>query len=150
VRSLANGRHSSRKSPVAGAPIIAGLVPCNVIAEEILTDHPARYRAMIVESANPAHSLADSRKMRNALRALDFVVVIDVAMTETAREADYVLPTATQYEKAEATFFNFDFPENTCGSRAPTACRKDRSPCRTALVSTTPERTARVVEPASR
>jgi anaerobic selenocysteine-containing dehydrogenase len=28
------------RSPVAGAPIISGLVPCNVIADEILTDHP--------------------------------------------------------------------------------------------------------------
>jgi anaerobic selenocysteine-containing dehydrogenase len=106
-------------SPVAKAPIIAGLVPCNVIAEEILTDHPDRYRAMIVESANPAHSLADSRRMREALRALDCVVVIDVAMTETARLADYVLPTPSQYEKWEATFFNFEFPANYFHLRRP-------------------------------
>ncbi|GLW10209.1 putative oxidoreductase [Microtetraspora sp. NBRC 13810] len=107
------------RSPVAGAPIISGLVPSNVIAEEILTDHPARYRAMIVESANPAHSLADSARMREALRALDLVVVIDVAMTETARLADYVLPAATQFEKYEATFFNFEFPRNVFHLRHP-------------------------------
>jgi anaerobic selenocysteine-containing dehydrogenase len=103
---------SKYKSPVAGAPIISGLVPCNVIAEEILTDHPKRYRAMIIEATNPVHSLADSKRMREALRALDTVVVIDVAMSESAREADYVLPAATQFEKAEATFFNFEFPNN--------------------------------------
>jgi anaerobic selenocysteine-containing dehydrogenase len=40
------------------------------------------------------------------------VVVIDVAFTETARLAHYVLPVASQYEKAEATFFNFEFPHN--------------------------------------
>jgi anaerobic selenocysteine-containing dehydrogenase len=107
------------RSPVAGARIISGLVPCNVIAEEILTDHPARYRAMLVESANPAHSLADSARMREALRALELVVVIDVAMTETARLADYVLPAPTQYEKFEATFFNFDFPRNIFHLRHP-------------------------------
>jgi len=106
-------------SPVAKAPIIAGLVPCNVIAEEILTEHPDRYRAMIVESANPAHSLADSRRMREALRALECVVVIDVAMTETARLADYILPTPSQYEKWEATFFNFEFPANYFHLRRP-------------------------------
>jgi anaerobic selenocysteine-containing dehydrogenase len=106
-------------SPVAKAPIIAGLVPCNVIAEEILTDHPDRYRAMIVESANPVHSLADSPRMRAALRALECVVVIDVAMTETARLADYVLPTPSQYEKWEATFFNFEFPANYFQLRRP-------------------------------
>ncbi|MBZ0232357.1 MAG: molybdopterin-dependent oxidoreductase [Deltaproteobacteria bacterium] len=106
------GGASAQPSPVAGARIVSGLVPCNVIADEILTEHPRRYRAMIVEAANPAHSLADSKRMREALRALDTVVVIDVAMSETARLADYVLPAATQFEKAEATFFNFDFPEN--------------------------------------
>jgi anaerobic selenocysteine-containing dehydrogenase len=104
---------SGKKSPVVGAPIISGLVPCNVITEEILTEHPKRYRAMLVEASNPAHSLADSPRTREALRALDTLVVIDVAMTETAALADYVLPASTQYEKAEATFFNFEFPDNT-------------------------------------
>lgn len=107
------------RSPVVGAPIISGLVPCNVIADEILTDHPARYRAMLVESSNPAHSLADSPRMREALRSLDLLVVIDVAMTETARLADYVLPAPTQFEKYEATFFNFDFPRNIHHLRHP-------------------------------
>ncbi|WP_394846881.1 molybdopterin-dependent oxidoreductase [Pendulispora brunnea] len=106
------GGGASRRSPVANAPIIAGLVPCNLIAEEILSDHPKRYRAMIVEAANPAHSLADSKRFREAMAALDTVVVIDVAMSETAKQAHYVLPAATQFEKAEATFFNFDFPSN--------------------------------------
>ena len=41
------------------------------------------------------------------------MVVIDVAMTETARLAHYVLPAASQYEKAESTFFNLEFPHNT-------------------------------------
>jgi len=108
-----------RRTPVTGAPIIGGLVPCNVIPDEILTDHPDRFRAMIVESANPAHSLADSERFAEAFAALDLIVVIDVAMTETARHADYVLPAASQYEKAEATFFNFEFPENTFHLRAP-------------------------------
>jgi anaerobic selenocysteine-containing dehydrogenase len=109
--AFANGKHK-RDTPVTGERIIGGLVPCNVIPDEILTDHDRRFRAMIVESANPAHSLADSPRMRKALQALDTLVVIDVAMTETARLADYVLPASTQYEKAEATFFNFDFPAN--------------------------------------
>jgi anaerobic selenocysteine-containing dehydrogenase len=115
------GREYDRipRSPVVGAPIISGLVPCNVVADEILTDHPARYRAMIVESANPAHSLADSAKMRKALRSLDTLVVMDVALTETAQLADYVLPAPTQFEKWEATFFNFDFPHNLFHLRAP-------------------------------
>ena len=90
-----------------------------MIPDEILTDHPARYRAMVVESGNPAHSLADSPRMREALEALDTLVVIDVAMTETARLADYVLPAPTQFEKWEATFFNFEFPRNAFHLRRP-------------------------------
>ena len=116
---LQGGPRPGRQSPVAGARIISGLVPCNVIAEEILTDHPDRYRAMLVESANPAHSLADSKKMREALKALELLVVIDVAMTETARLADYILPVPTQYEKWEASFFNLEWPANYFHLRRP-------------------------------
>jgi formate dehydrogenase len=124
--SLAGGGGTSRRgdggepvSPVVGARIISGLVPCNVIPDEILTDHPKRYRAMLVESGNPAHSLADSQRMREALDSLELLVVIDIAMTETARLADYVLPAPTQFEKWEATFFNFDFPHNVFHLRRP-------------------------------
>jgi anaerobic selenocysteine-containing dehydrogenase len=113
------GSKVARQSPVAGAKIITGLIPCNVIPEEILTDHPDRYRAMIIQSGNPVHSLADSQRMREALRSLEFSVVIDVAMTETARQADYVLPTSSQFEKAEATFFNLEFPDNAFHLRQP-------------------------------
>ncbi|MBI5067146.1 MAG: molybdopterin-dependent oxidoreductase [Deltaproteobacteria bacterium] len=108
---IASGEEKA-PSPVAGARVVGGLVPCNVVADEILTDHPARYRAMLVEGANPAHSLAGSPRMRQALAALDTLVVIDVALSETARLAHYVLPAASQFEKAEATFFNLEFPRN--------------------------------------
>ncbi len=108
-----------RRSPVTDSKIIIGLIPCNVIPEEILTDHPKRFRAMLVQSGNPVHSLADSQRMREAFRALELSVVVDVAMTETARQADYVLPASSQFEKAEATFFNLEFPRNVFQVRQP-------------------------------
>jgi anaerobic selenocysteine-containing dehydrogenase len=46
-------------------------------------------------------------------------VVIDVAMTETAKLAHYVLPASSQFEKWEATFFNLEFPHNSFQLRAP-------------------------------
>jgi anaerobic selenocysteine-containing dehydrogenase len=107
------------RTPVTGAPVIAGLVPSNVVPAEILTDHPDRFRAMIVESSNPAHSVADSASVRTAFESLELLVVIDVAMTETARMAHYVLPAASQYEKPEATFFNLEFPRNNFHLRHP-------------------------------
>lgn len=119
VAGLGGGGGGGRKTPVGGHRVITGLVPANVIPDEILTDHPKRFRAMIVESANPAHSLADSQRMRQALAALDCLVVIDVAMSETAQLAHYVLPASSQFEKWEATFFNLEFPQNYFHLRAP-------------------------------
>jgi formate dehydrogenase len=113
------GRGRERRTPVGNHRIIGGMLPCNTIPEQILTDHPKRFRAMLVESANPAHSLADSQRMRQALEALELVVVIDVALTETARLAHYVLPAASQFEKWEATFFTLEFPRNAFHLRAP-------------------------------
>ena len=54
----ADGR--GQAAPSAGHRLVTGLVPCNVIPDEILTDHPDRFRAMLVESGNPVHSIADS------------------------------------------------------------------------------------------
>lgn len=107
------------RTPVTGAPIIGGLIPSNAVPQEILTDHPDRFRAMVVESSNPAHSIADSAACRAAFRSLELMVVIDVTMTETARLAHYVLPAANQFEKCEATFFNLEFPHNTFHLRRP-------------------------------
>ena len=116
---LIGGGRGDRRTPVGGERIITGLIACNGIPDEILTDHPDRFRAALVESANPCHSIADSQRMRQAFEALELVVVIDVAMTETARLADYVLPAPSQFEKWEATFFTLEFPENFFHLRAP-------------------------------
>src|SRR5213076_2033419 len=87
--------------------------------DAVLTDAPDRFHGAIIESSNPVHSLPDSPRMREAIEALEFSVVIDIAMTETARCASYVLPALTQYEKWECTFFNLEFPENVFHLRAP-------------------------------
>ncbi|WP_183092723.1 molybdopterin-dependent oxidoreductase [Nocardioides stalactiti] len=114
------GGGGARTTPVTGARIISGLVPCNSIAEEIDTSHPDRFRAMWIDSVNPAHSLADSAAFRRAMAALELSVVVDIHLTETARLADYVLPASSQFEKWECTFFNVDFPNNVFHLRAPT------------------------------
>jgi anaerobic selenocysteine-containing dehydrogenase len=85
----------------------------------VLGDHPDRLRAVFVDSNNPANTAADTEAVERALRALDLLVVVDVAMTETARLAHYVLPATSQYEKTEFTYFNFEFPTNYFQVRAP-------------------------------
>jgi anaerobic selenocysteine-containing dehydrogenase len=119
VGRLAGSSPGDPRTPVGGHRIITGLIPCNVIPDEILTDHADRFRAVFIESGNPVHSLADSKRMREAFEALDLLVVIDVAMTETARLAHYVLPASSQYEKWETTFFGGGFPDHVFQLRPP-------------------------------
>jgi anaerobic selenocysteine-containing dehydrogenase len=115
----AGQKKKGRVSPVLGRRVIAGMLPCNEIPDEILTDHPDRFRAAIIQSSNPVHSYANIARMREAIRALEFSVVIDVAMTETAREASYVLPACGIFEKHECTFFSVEFPKNFFHLRHP-------------------------------
>ena len=64
-------------------------------------------RALFVVGENPAVSLADTELVREALSSLDFLVVQDIFLTETAKMADVVLPAAGFAEK-EGTFTNFE------------------------------------------
>ena len=98
---------------------ISKIYPPNVLPGEINNDNPDRIRAVVIDSANPLLSGADSAAYRTAFEKLECAVVIDVAMTETARAADYVLPASSQFEKWEATFFNLEFPRNYFHLRKP-------------------------------
>ena len=113
------GHSSGERSPVTGQEVIAGLLPPNRFAEEVLSDHPERVRAVWVDSNNPANTAADTTRLEAAMRALELLVVVDVAFTETAALAHYVLPAASQYEKWECTFFTLDWPQNTIQLREP-------------------------------
>ncbi|MGK5533209.1 molybdopterin-dependent oxidoreductase [Streptomyces sp. URMC 129] len=106
-------------TPATNAPLASGIFPPSAIADEVLSDHPDRIRAMWINAGNPAHSVADSPRFREAMAELELSVVIDVAFTETARLADYVLPASSQFEKYEASFFNFEFPRNSFHLRRP-------------------------------
>lgn len=108
-----------RTTKVAGMREIGKLYPPNSLPGEIDTDHPDRLRALYVDSSNPVMTAADGHAIRKAFEKLELLVVIDVAMTETARMADYILPASSQYEKWECTFFNFAFPDNAFHLRAP-------------------------------
>jgi anaerobic selenocysteine-containing dehydrogenase len=98
---------------------IGGLYPPNILPDEINHSGEDRIRAVWVDSANPVLTYADSNAYTTAFEQLDLLVVVDVAMTETARLAHYILPAASQYEKVEATGFNVEFPENFFHLRHP-------------------------------
>lgn len=95
---------------------IAGMYPPSILPDEI--EHGG-LRAIIVDSCNALVSWPDTTALTRAFRKLDLLVVIDVAMTETAKAADYILPAASQFEKWEATGFNLEFPDNYFHLRKP-------------------------------
>ena len=64
-----------------------------------LTDPPLRMAW--VERGNPIPQNPDTNAVRRAFRALDFRVVVDQFLTDTAREADIVLPAKTMFEQSD-------------------------------------------------
>lgn len=98
------------ESSVTGIPAVLPIpqFPPAIIPEEILSSHPDRIRALICDGANPLASYPDTARFREAFAALDLLVVIDPAMSETAQVADYVLPAPAGYEKWEFSIFPKD------------------------------------------
>lgn len=98
---------------------VSGIMPPNILPDEILLAGERRIRAMIVDSCNPLLTWPDTAAFEKAFSSLELLVVVDVALTETARLAHYVLPAASQFEKWEFTGFNLEFPVNGFHLRHP-------------------------------
>ena len=67
--------------------------------------HEGKIRAMYIMGENPVVSDPDSSHVVEALNALEFLVVQDIFLSETAALADVVLPATTGLEK-DGTFTN--------------------------------------------
>ena len=70
----------------------------------VLEGKPHPIKALIVVAGNPAISMPDSRKWKEAMENLNFLVVMDLFMTETAELADIVLPACTCFEKTGVAY----------------------------------------------
>jgi anaerobic selenocysteine-containing dehydrogenase len=73
--------------------------PAAAMIDAIITGKPYPIKALFVEASNLHTSWANTNKLNKALSMLDFLVVFDVNMTETAEFADIVLPAATFLEQ---------------------------------------------------
>lgn len=69
-----------------------------------------RITTLVGFGGNPVMAHADSRRGREALRALDFFVQADLFMTPTAELADIVLPVTTPFE-SEALKIGFEYSQ---------------------------------------
>ncbi|MBO8138177.1 MAG: molybdopterin-dependent oxidoreductase [Desulfotomaculum sp.] len=63
-----------------------------ILADEILNAADPPIKAVIVTRSNPVNQLPNTRKVKQAFDAVDFTVVVDMFMTDTAEMADLVLP----------------------------------------------------------
>ena len=66
--------------------------------ESILTEKPYLLRTVIAPGTQPLVSTRQPKKVVEALKKLDFFVVVDVARTADMDYADIVIPVATSYE----------------------------------------------------
>jgi formate dehydrogenase (coenzyme F420) alpha subunit len=71
-----------------------------LFADAVLKGEPYPIKGMICTGGNPAVTLPDSARIREAMKALDFMMVADLFMTETAKLADIVVPACSFLEKA--------------------------------------------------
>ena len=79
--------------------------PGLTMPEMIEAAHEGHIEAMYILGENPVLSEPDANHVVETLRSLDFLVVQDIFLTETARLADVVLPGVTFAEK-DGTFTN--------------------------------------------
>jgi formate dehydrogenase major subunit/formate dehydrogenase alpha subunit len=86
---------------VDSLPAFAGLK----VTQMLPAAHDGKLKALYIIGENPLVSDADLNHAEKSLARLEFLVVQDIFLTETARKADVVLPSACYAEK-EGTFSN--------------------------------------------
>lgn len=81
--------------------------PGLTLTEIIPAAYEGKIKAIYLMGENPVLSDPDANHVEEALKRLEFLVVQDIFLTETARLADVVLP-ATSFAEKDGTFTNTD------------------------------------------
>ncbi len=97
------GRDGDAKSRFRGLGQLLFEMPCNVMADEILTPGEGQIRALISVGGNPEVGFPNQLKMRRALEDLEMFVQIDPWMSASARRADVVLAPKQCLEREDIT-----------------------------------------------
>jgi anaerobic selenocysteine-containing dehydrogenase len=92
-----------RERKPLGPPAKPGNCAAYDIFNAILDERPYPVKALLNFGSNTVMSNADSRRGRDAMKALEFSVAADLFMTPTAELCDYVLPATSFLEMANVT-----------------------------------------------
>ena len=71
------------------------------VIDAILDEKPYPVKMLVVQAANPVVTMTDSNRVIRAFENLEFMVVIDLFMTRTAKYADVILPATSSFEKTQ-------------------------------------------------
>jgi len=87
--------------PLAPDPLVRVSVAAARLGRDMEAQDGPPLKAVWVERGNPLVQSPDTARVRAAFRALEFRVVVDSRLTDTAREADLVLPAKSLFEQTD-------------------------------------------------
>ncbi len=76
-------------------------IPTARLGEEMMNINNPQLKMAWIERGNPISQNPDSNTTIKAFRELDFVVVVEQFMTDTAMEADIILPAKSMFEQSD-------------------------------------------------
>lgn len=78
-------------------------MPCNVLADEVLTPGPEQIRALYCIGGNPVVAFPNQKKIAAAMDELELLVCIDPWMSATSKRAHYIIGPKVMLEREDAT-----------------------------------------------
>ncbi len=115
-RGARTGRWRSR---VRGLPEIFGELPVACLAEEIETPGEGRVRALVTVAGNPVVSTPNAGRLDAALASLEFMLAIDLYVTESSRHADVILPAPSPLERSHYDLALYGFAVRNVANYSP-------------------------------
>jgi formate dehydrogenase len=94
---------SEKVSPFTKQIQLQGVTSFSILSKNLYFDEENKFKAIIIDSNNPAARVPDKHEFKEQLAKIDLVIVLDSFITETTQLADYVLPITTFFENYEGT-----------------------------------------------
>jgi anaerobic selenocysteine-containing dehydrogenase len=115
----AKGFQKGRLDEAGGSkyPNVSSLT--NRFIQKVAKEEGYPINALLVQGANPCHSMADSKTVAAAIEKIPFVVSFSSFMDETAMNADLILPDHTNLERYQDVPVRAGFPKQALGLSQP-------------------------------
>lgn len=97
-------------------PMWFGEVPCIALADEI---ESGRTKGLFINGGSPLTAIPEPDRLKEALRSLELLVVIDVVSNELTEMATHVLPAVSMLERSDVTGTGFSHHVAYCEQLLP-------------------------------